>query len=81
MKDKLLPLVCGYRKQFSTQHALLRLIEKWKKHLDENGTIAAVLMDLLKAYDCIPHDLMIAKLNAYGLNQKALQFDIQLSNE
>ena len=30
MKDKLSPLLCGYRKQFSTQHALLRLIEKWK---------------------------------------------------
>ena len=30
MKDKLSPLLCGYRKQFSAQHALLRLIEKWK---------------------------------------------------
>ena len=73
MKDKLSPLLCGYRKQFSTQHALLRLIEKWKKCLDKNGTIATVLMDLSKAYDCIPHDLLIAKLNAYGLNKKALR--------
>ena len=72
IKDELSPLSCGYRKQFSTQHALLCLTEKWKKGLDKNGTIATVLMDLSKSYDCIPHDLLIAKLNAYGLNQKAL---------
>ena len=33
MKDKLSPLLCGYRKQFSTQHALLHLIEKWESVL------------------------------------------------
>ena len=73
MKDKLSPLLCGYRKQFSTQHALLCLIETWKKCLDMNGTTATVLMDLSRAYDCIPHDLLIAKLDTYGLNQKALR--------
>ena len=73
MKDKLSPLLCGYRKQFSTQHASLRLTEKWEKCLDNNGSIATVLMDLSKTYDCIPRDLLIAKLNAYGLNQTALR--------
>ena len=73
MKAKLSPLLCGYRKQFSAQHALLPLIEKWKKCLDMNGTTATVLMDLSRAYDCIPHDLLTAKLDAYGLNKKALR--------
>ena len=67
MKDKLSPFLCGFRKQHSTQHALICIIEQWKKCMDDSGTIAAVLMDLSKASDCIPHDLLIAKLHAYGV--------------
>ena len=40
--------------------------------LDNSGAIAAVVMDLSKAYDCIPHDLLIAKLYAYGPDNSAL---------
>ena len=42
------------------------------KGLDENGMVATVLMDLLKTYDCIPHDLLIAKLNAQGVDSVGL---------
>ena len=57
---------CGYRKGFSTQTALVWLIEKWK-HLVNNGFIDAIPMDLSKAFDTINHDLLIAKLHAYSL--------------
>jgi len=64
--------LCGYRKGFSTQTALLSLLEKWKKCLDKNGYAAAVLMDLSKAFDTINHELLIAKLHAYGFSKNSL---------
>ena len=36
---------------------------------DENFEIGTVLMDLSKVFNCISHDLSIAKLHAYGLNE------------
>ena len=48
IKNKFLPYLCGYGKGFSTQYALLSLIERWKKILDEIGFADAVLMDLSK---------------------------------
>ena len=59
--------VSAYRKHFITQHVLLRLREEWRLGLDNNKAVGAVLMDLSKAFDCLSHDLIIAKLAAYGL--------------
>ena len=56
--------VCGFRKANLTQHALLRLIQSRQKELDHSGFAGTILMDLSKAYNCLPHDLMVAKLEA-----------------
>ena len=48
------------------------MVEEWKENLDNNFNVGAVLTDLSKAFDRIPHDLMIAKLSAYGLNSDSL---------
>ena len=66
--------ISAYRKGYSSQHVLLKLTEEWRKHLDRNQIVGAVLMDLSKAFDCIPHDLLIAKLAAYGFEKKTLKF-------
>ena len=66
--------VSAYRKSYSSNHVLLKLIEEWKKSLDEKNIVGAVLMDLSKAFDCIPHDLLVAKLHAYGLSVDAITF-------
>ena len=44
------------------------MIDKWKKAVDNNKVFGAILTDLSKAFDCICHDLLVAKLHAYGLS-------------
>ena len=68
---------CGFRKGFSAQHCLIAMIEKWRQSLDSGGQAAAVLTDLSKAFDCIDHELLIAKLNAYGFNNSFIHSFIQ----
>ena len=64
---------CGFRKGFSAQHCLMALLEKWKTCVDQKQICGALLTDLSKAFDCLPHDLIIAKLNAYGFSLSALR--------
>ena len=66
-------LQCGFRKGFSAQHCLIYMIEKWKKSLDNKGAAGALLTDLSKAFDCLNHGLVIAKLDAYGLDYTSLK--------
>ena len=53
---------CGFRKGFSAQHSLLSMLEKWKSAVDNKKVFGALLTDLSKAFDCLSHDLLIAKL-------------------
>ena len=61
---------CSFGKGFSAQHCVIAVIEKWCQSLDSGGQAAAVLTDLTKAFDCNDHELLIAKLNADGINQR-----------
>ena len=67
------PLLCGCRKGFSTQYALLILMERWKFCLNKQGFADALLMDLFIAFDTINHELLISKFHAYGFSTDALE--------
>ena len=67
-KLSLSELMSAYRSGYNANHVLIRLIENWRHALHNNLFTCAVLMKLSKAFDCILHDLLIAKLNAYGLD-------------
>ena len=64
---------CSFRKGYSPRHCLLLMIDNWKKAVDNHKVFEVVFTDLSKAFDCICHDLLIAKLNAYGLSLPALK--------
>ena len=61
------PFLSAYRKNYSSQNILISLTEEWRKKLDNNFVVGALLTDLSKAFDCIPHDLIIAKLLPYHI--------------
>ena len=59
------PYLFGYwKKTHSTEQCLTIMIETWKKALDQQHSAGGILTDLSKAYDCIKHNLLIAKLEA-----------------
>ena len=60
-------MLAAYRPKYGCQHVITKLIEDWKTALDNKKNIGAILMDLSKAFDCIPHRLLICKLQAYGV--------------
>ena len=63
---------CDFRKGYGTQHCLLLMLEIWKEATDNNKAFGALLTDLSKAFDCLSHDLLIAKLHAYGIDIDSL---------
>ena len=64
--------LCGYRKGYSTQTALVSIIENWKHLLNKIGYAGAISMNLSRVFDTINHELLLAKLYAYDFTKHSL---------
>ena len=65
----------AFRQGYGCHDTLLILIENWRKYSLKNNTIGAILMDLSKAFDCMPHELLIAKFNAYDVQDQSIKIN------
>ena len=73
VENKMSKYLCGFRKGYNTQHALMRLLDKLNKSIDKGRKTGVFMMDLSNAFDCISHNLLIAKIHAYGFENHSLK--------
>ena len=71
--DKFHDFLFAFRRKYCCQSLLLKAVDDWKCALDQNLFTGVVFMDLSKAFDCLPHGLLIAKRHAYGLDVSACE--------
>ncbi len=64
----------GFRKQYSTEHALLSIVEEIRKNLDNGAFSCGVFIDLEKAFDTVNHKILLDKLEHYGIRDNALRW-------
>ena len=69
--DKIVdPYLCAFRRGHGCQTTILRFVEDWRETLDKNYYTSDVVMDLSKAFDCLPHD----KLSFHGVSSHSVSF-------
>ena len=71
-KDILSDFISAYRKNYSCESALLRLTEDWRAGLDNKELVGVISLDLSKAFDCVSHELLLARLKAYGVAEHGI---------
>ena len=74
MQDELSSLLTGFRKNHSTQHCLMYILEILKNMVNKGGYVCAMLMDLSNGFDIVHLRLIIARLGAYGFSQDTVQY-------
>ena len=71
----------GFRKEHSTELAVLELIDRITQHLDKGTTPINVYLHLSKAFDTLDHNILLHKLKYYGIEGTALRLFESYLNE
>ena len=74
MKSKLSLNMSGFLRGHSCCSALLKMVDDWRLALDSKKITGSIAIDLSKAFESICHNLLLAKLQAYDLNDNAIAF-------
>ena len=67
-------VLTGFCKKHNTKHSLLKKLENFKEALDKGYSVSGIFMELSKTFDTLNHELLIAKLEAYGFSAKSLSY-------
>ena len=72
------PIFVGYQRGFRSLHstvtALLEATDNWAFNIDRGNVNAVVFLDLKKAFDTVDHDILLSKMNLYGIQRTALDW-------
>jgi retron-type reverse transcriptase len=67
-KHKILsPAQYGFRKNHSTQHAIIDIVDKICKNMESKKFTCGIFIDLKKAFDTVDHSILLSRLNNYGI--------------
>ena len=71
----------GFRKKMSTSHSLMEITEEIKESIDNGKFGCGIFIDLKKAFDTVNHQILLTKLEHYGIRGAVLKwFESYLSN-
>ena len=63
----------GFRRRISTEHAIQFLTTTINNALDHKLKVATIILDILKAFDTVDHDILLKKLENAGIRENALK--------
>ncbi len=72
--DTIYKLQFGFRKKYSTEHALLSIVEEIRRNLDDGKFSCGVFVDLEKAFDTVNHQILLSILDHYGIRDNSLKW-------
>jgi retron-type reverse transcriptase len=64
----------GFRKDRSTEHAIIELTDKISKAIDEGKYTIGIFLGLSKAFDTVNHEILLKKLEHYGIRGNCLKW-------